>query len=253
MRAVGRTTPMTTPMIFFQTTAVMTLTGWIGDSDESDESDEKFWEEDKLPPPEHYEAEKANLDTKHLRRRRLKQQTINGIDRVRDHWHQYTDPEHPRLTWEAKSDLIRIFGKRGLNNKIKTAWERQESRHVQWVRNQDSPDRSPTPFPLDLVEKYRQRQASAPPKAEEQEESPHSEPAVDKTTKTDGAKKSNDKELDKEKTFSVNTYIHNMCQAEGLNPQSLSMSKRAEIMAAYTVYKKEMEQQGWKDITGEAT
>ncbi|OJD16129.1 hypothetical protein AJ78_03709 [Emergomyces pasteurianus Ep9510] len=64
-------------------------TDGTGDSDESDESDEEFWEEDKLPPPEHYEAEEANLDTKHLRRRRLKQQTINGIDRARDHWHQY--------------------------------------------------------------------------------------------------------------------------------------------------------------------
>ncbi|KGM91455.1 uncharacterized protein PADG_12476 [Paracoccidioides brasiliensis Pb18] len=57
--------------------------------DEGDESDEEFWKEDKLPPPEHYEAEEANLDIKHLRRRRLKQQTIDGIDRARDHWHQY--------------------------------------------------------------------------------------------------------------------------------------------------------------------
>ncbi|KGQ00704.1 hypothetical protein PAAG_12637 [Paracoccidioides lutzii Pb01] len=34
-------------------------TDGTGDSDETNESDEQFWEEDKLPPPEHYEAEDA--------------------------------------------------------------------------------------------------------------------------------------------------------------------------------------------------
>ncbi|KAG5294641.1 DUF3435 domain-containing protein [Histoplasma ohiense] len=64
-------------------------TDGTGDSDEGDESDEEFWEEDKLPPPKHYESEEANLDIKQLRQRRLKQQTINRIDRAHDHWHQY--------------------------------------------------------------------------------------------------------------------------------------------------------------------
>ncbi|EDN07510.1 predicted protein [Histoplasma mississippiense (nom. inval.)] len=59
------------------------------DSDDSDDSDGESSEDDKLPP-EHYEAEETALDVKRLRQRRLKA-TVDNMDRVRDHWHQYCE------------------------------------------------------------------------------------------------------------------------------------------------------------------
>ncbi|OJD22468.1 hypothetical protein ACJ73_06185 [Blastomyces percursus] len=61
------------------------------DSDDSDDSDAEISEDDKLPPPEHCEAEETTLDVKRLRQRRLKQTTVDNMDRVRDHWHRYCE------------------------------------------------------------------------------------------------------------------------------------------------------------------
>ncbi|EER43787.1 conserved hypothetical protein [Histoplasma capsulatum H143] len=61
------------------------------DSEDSDDSDEEISEDDKLPPPEHYEAEETTLDVKRLRQRRLKKTTVDNMDRVRDHWHRYCE------------------------------------------------------------------------------------------------------------------------------------------------------------------
>ncbi|OJD28260.1 hypothetical protein ACJ73_00339 [Blastomyces percursus] len=61
------------------------------DSDDSDDSDEEISEDDKLPPPEHYEAEATTLDVKRLRQRRLKKTTVDNMDRVRDHWQRYCE------------------------------------------------------------------------------------------------------------------------------------------------------------------
>ncbi|EQL28300.1 hypothetical protein BDFG_08919 [Blastomyces dermatitidis ATCC 26199] len=57
------------------------------DSDDSDDSDAEISEDDKLPPPEHYEAEETTLNVKQLRQRCLKKTTVDNMDRVRDHWH----------------------------------------------------------------------------------------------------------------------------------------------------------------------
>ncbi|OJD25505.1 hypothetical protein ACJ73_03128 [Blastomyces percursus] len=59
------------------------------DSEDSDDSAGEISEDDKLPPPEHYEAEETTLDVKRLRQRRLKKTTVDNMDRVRDHWQQY--------------------------------------------------------------------------------------------------------------------------------------------------------------------
>ncbi|KKZ66102.1 hypothetical protein EMCG_08141 [[Emmonsia] crescens] len=61
------------------------------DSEDSEDSDGESLEDDKLPPPEHYEAEETTLDVKRLRQRRLKKGTVDNMDRVRDHWHQYCE------------------------------------------------------------------------------------------------------------------------------------------------------------------
>ncbi|KAG5296553.1 hypothetical protein I7I48_05403 [Histoplasma ohiense] len=61
------------------------------DSDDSDDSDAEISEDDKLPPPEHYEAEETTLNVKQLRQRRLKKTTVDNMDRVQDHWHQYCE------------------------------------------------------------------------------------------------------------------------------------------------------------------
>ncbi|EDN09785.1 predicted protein [Histoplasma mississippiense (nom. inval.)] len=61
------------------------------DSDDSDDSDGESSEDDKLPPPEHYEAEETTLDVKRLRQRRLRKAAVDNMDRVRDHWHQYCE------------------------------------------------------------------------------------------------------------------------------------------------------------------
>ncbi|EDN05111.1 predicted protein [Histoplasma mississippiense (nom. inval.)] len=75
------------------------------DSEDSDDSDAEISEEDKLPPPEHYEAEETTLDVKRLRQRRLRKTTVDNMDRVRDHWHRYCEYMRRRDVLDAYQTL----------------------------------------------------------------------------------------------------------------------------------------------------
>ncbi|EQL32851.1 hypothetical protein BDFG_04959 [Blastomyces dermatitidis ATCC 26199] len=63
------------------------------DSSNSEDSHEE-WDDYKLPPPEHYAAEEANLDPSKLRERLYKDSTIYGKDRARDHWERFCEYMH---------------------------------------------------------------------------------------------------------------------------------------------------------------
>ncbi|EGC45157.1 conserved hypothetical protein [Histoplasma capsulatum var. duboisii H88] len=56
---------------------------------DTDDEAEQLLREHKLPPPEHYLQEEANVDVSHLRQRRYKPGTIKGTDRARDYWNRY--------------------------------------------------------------------------------------------------------------------------------------------------------------------
>ena len=68
--------------------------------------------------------------------------------------------------WSTRSDLISMVGQELAESKIKSAWEKQEAKYNNWEKGQgrDTPDRSPTPFPLDTFEKTQnpKRERSTP-------------------------------------------------------------------------------------------
>jgi len=56
--------------------------GTQDDSNDSDDSDDEAFEDDKLPPPEHYLDGEASLDIKRLRQRRYRPGTIYGSETI---------------------------------------------------------------------------------------------------------------------------------------------------------------------------
>ncbi|KAF4768118.1 hypothetical protein HAV15_002994 [Penicillium sp. str.  len=76
---------------------------------------------------------------------------------------QEIDAAHQKLltrgnSWITKADLIRLTDLATAEQKISEAWDRQEERHIQWQGQigRDSPDRSPTPCPLDFFKAQKE-------------------------------------------------------------------------------------------------
>ena len=61
-------------------------------------------------------------------------------------------------SWITKQDLVRLTDLATAEQKISEAWDKQEERHIQWQGQigRDSPDRSPTPCPLDFFKAQKQ-------------------------------------------------------------------------------------------------
>lgn len=66
-------------------------------------------------------------------------------------------------SWIPKSDLVRLVGRKAAEARISEAWENQENRHLNYLKNMGlMVDRSPTPCPLDVFAERREQREGSP-------------------------------------------------------------------------------------------
>lgn len=152
---------------------------------------------------------------------------------------QGIDAAHQKLltrgnSWITKADLVRLTDSATAEQKISEAWDKQEERHNQWQGQigRDSPDRSPTPCPLDSfkaqkeerIKRERTREPSMP-SAQSLELGPEGwrlgsrQPAVKNTQRLDSVsvKQELDDEDDEDNDLFVDGFSTNARNASGQN------------------------------------
>ncbi|KAJ5260658.1 hypothetical protein N7524_008682 [Penicillium chrysogenum] len=152
---------------------------------------------------------------------------------------QYIDAEHQKLltrgnSWITKTDLVRLTDRATAEQKISEAWDKQEERHIQWQFQigRDSPDRSPTPCPLDSFKAQKEERIKreltrepSMPSAQNMELDPEGwrlgsrQPAVNNTKRFDSVsvKQELDDEDNEDNDLFVNDSSTNARDANGQN------------------------------------
>ncbi|CAG8129998.1 unnamed protein product [Penicillium nalgiovense] len=159
---------------------------------------------------------------------------------------QGIDAAHQKLltrgnSWITKADLVRLTDLATAEQKISEAWDKQEERHIQWQGQigRDSPDRSPTPCPLDSFKAQKEERIKreltrepSMPSAQGMDMDPAGwrlgsrQPAVNNTQRLDSVsvKQELDDEDDEDNDLFVDGFSTNARNASGQNTSGQNTS-----------------------------